>query len=125
MTDKLIMDKLRYNNTEYYRLQMSCPVCLKNKRYTPIACWTHYEDGGHIYIGSNGTLYCTKCGRYAQLRYWRFICPNHSYGCSQYYVSLNVGRCVNSEEMLSAMGLSLPMIRHLSKIWLCKFIKNI
>lgn len=115
---------LRYNNTLYYRLQMICPICVKNKRITQIAFWTHYEDDGNIYVGSDGFLLCAKCGRRAHLRYWRFHCPYHSYG-NKYSVSLKEGRCVDPETILSAIGLSFPLIRRLSKIWLSKFIQNV
>ena len=120
------MDRLCYNNTIYYRLKMSCPVCLNHNRNTPIEHWSHYEDGGSIYVGSDGFLFCAKCGRRSHIRYWRFLCPNHSYSyIQQYSVSLRDGLYVSSEAMLNAMGLSLPLIRKLNKAWMCNFIKNI
>ena len=122
----IIMDRLCYNNITYYRLQMCCPYCLNKNKYTPIVYWTHYEDGGSIYVGSDGFLYCTKCGRRSHIRYWKFKCPEHSY-CyiQQYSVSLKEGRDVDSIAILNAMGLSLPLIRQFTKTWLNNFIQNI
>lgn len=145
------MDRLCYNNILYYRFQISCPVCLKDNRITPIAFWIHDEDGGSIYIGSDGYLLCAKCRRRAHIRYWKFQCPYHHLDFSskkryrkklilfekyfiwfryyiikfwqkihpeniqQYSVSLKDGRYVNSDTILNAMGLSLPLVRQLSK----------
>lgn len=155
------MDRLCYNDILYYRLQMSCPVCLKDNRTTPIALWTHDEDDGSIYIGSDGFLLCVKCRRRAHIRYWKFQCPYHHFdffgkkrygkkfdlfekyfiwfsyhitifwqkihrgNIQQYRVSLKDGRYVNSEIILNTMGLSLPLVRQLSKTWLSNFIQNI
>ncbi len=120
------MDSLCYNNTIYYRLQISCPICLNNNRTTSIVFWTHYEDGGSMYIGSDGFLVCAKCRKRAHIRSWRFLCPNHSYSCvRQYSVSLTDGRCTSPEALLKAMGLSLPLMRKLSKSWICELIQNI
>lgn len=139
---------MNYNGTTYYRLQMPCPVCIQKGRKSSVAYWKHYEDGGDIYIGSDGFLLCAKCGRRSHIRYWKYRCPEHSYGqiqrltryihnflikslnnsneTIQYYsLSLENGERINSEDMLNAMSLSLPLIRQLSKAWLCKFIQNI
>ena len=68
---------------------MPCPACLNQNRVTPVEYWSHYEDGGSIYIGSDGFLICSKCGRRSHIRYWRFLCPTHGNNhIIQYSVSL-------------------------------------
>ncbi len=59
---------------------MPCPVCIQKGYKSDIAYWRHYEDGGDIYIGSDGFLLCSKCGRRSHIRYWRYKCQQHSYG---------------------------------------------
>ena len=68
---------------------MPCPACLNQNRVTPVEYWSHYEDGGSIYIGSDGFLICSKCDRRSYIRYWRFLCPTHGNNhIIQYSVSL-------------------------------------
>lgn len=108
---------------EYYRLQCPCPFCRGLGRTVPIVYWSHYEDGGSIYVGSDGNLMCGKCGARAHLRSWKFNCPNHSGVPNS--VSFNVGVYISSDSFVEALGLSMPFLRNISPKWMSNLLLNV
>ena len=108
---------------EYHRLLCPCPFCRGLGRKVPIVRWIHYEDGGNVYVGSDGYLLCGKCGARAHITEWKFNCPNHS--ALPNSISFNVGRYISSTLFLEAVGLSLPFLRNTNPNWISKLLLNI
>lgn len=104
---------------------MPCPVCIQKGRKSSVAYWKHYEDGGDIYIGSDGFLLCAKCGRRSHIRYWKYKCPKHNIFTFRNCVSISTGDNVTREEFVRALGLSIPMLKSLSLTWIRMLIYKI
>lgn len=76
---KLNLDSFMEDSFTYFRLYISCPVCMTNGKPTEPSFWFHYDNKCHgdIYIGDNAFCKCKKCGHSAGLGCCTFACPSH------------------------------------------------
>ena len=85
MKDNAMADRI-INGVEYYRLYITCPVCLdRGGEYGRPEYWRHGNCGGDIYVGSDARYYCDKCGRNEHVLKWKYKCPQCS-NVDDYYV---------------------------------------
>ena len=114
------MADLYRNGVSYYRLYFSCPVCRERGYHTSPTYWTHAEDGGDIYIGSNATYYCDRCKKVLHVRNWKYKCPTHSSAYDE-YVSLEFG----VETLAETLGDSLMFVKIAGISWIREFLRNL
>lgn len=74
---KLHLEDLQYfdnDGTQYYKLYIACPICLRDRRPAEPKYWYHSADGGEMYIGENAYYYCKSCGHKAPIINWAYEC---------------------------------------------------
>ena len=101
------METMMYNGVMYYKLYCEEPL-LRNTQHR---YWHHKECGGDIYIGSDATLYCPKCGAYA---------PAISL---ELYDSDVGGRFIIS--LADLIGMMMSMVHMTGNQWMAEFFMNL
>ena len=119
MNDPKIQDKV-VNGVQYYSAYFSCPVCIERRDPHPPTFWVHSScPDGHLYIGSNATLYCSECRQTMKMMDVKYACPYHSNETEEY---VGIGDPLTLAESLSS---ALALIKITGKEWVNKFVQSL
>ena len=114
------IDSFSQGGNTYFRVYISCPVCLDLGKNTPQSYWVHADSncGGDLYMGENAYYLCKKCGISKHVMNWSYGCPNHSSGDTYEYIKATrqgLAQAVSTAgQMVSATGIA----------WLTSFLQN-
>ena len=114
------IDSFSKDGYSYYKLYISCPVCIDMGKMTPQAFWTHHNNNcnGSIYMGENAYFMCQKCGAKQHVMKWKYGCPNHSKSDQYEYLEASqvaLAQAVSTAgQMVTATGIQ----------WLQTFLAN-
>ncbi len=116
----MALEKLTENGHTYFKLFISCPVCVDQGKNTPQSFWAHYGcvSGGSIYVGDNAYFKCDSCSKTNHVKYWSFTCPTHSSGTDQQFLK------PSSQAMAQAISTAGQMVTETGQRWLIEFLKN-
>ena len=115
------IDSFQENGVTYYKLYLSCPVCLERGVSTKASFWSHYDNScnGLIYVGENAYYKCTKCGRSAHVLDWKYSCPTHSTNSSDQFIG------VGAEILAKAIAVAGQLVEAAGIAWLQIFLANL
>lgn len=109
------------NGVTYRKILATCPVCFSRGVCLPKTIWKHKDDNcsGHMYIGSDGTIICGKCGKKDFATNWGFECANHDKS-KDFYITYNPS---HSQNIGTQIGLSFvsQMANEFGTPWLKLF----
>lgn len=114
------MESFQEGDVTYFKLKVSCPVCLEQGRQTKQSFWVHEGGcGGDMFVGDNTHYHCKKCKEDKYVNQWEFGCPEHS-GGSSYYMKIRPEGSTGSTDI--AVG--GQMVTATGSKWLIRFLEN-
>ncbi len=113
----MALEKFVEGGHTYFKLRISCPVCIDDGKNTPQSFWVHNEDGGSIFIGDNAHFKCQLCRESEHVKNWRFSCPTHS-GTEQRFLK------ASSQGFAHAISTAGQMVSETGHKWLLAFMTN-
>lgn len=115
----MALDKFSQGSSTYFKLRISCPVCIDQGRNTPQSFWSHYDSGcgGAIYVGDDAHFQCKTCGENEHVKEWRFGCPSHSGDKLEFLKATSQGLA----QVVSTAG---QMVMETGQKWLIQFLQN-
>lgn len=111
------LEKFEENGFTYFKLRISCPVCVDQGRNTPQSFWTHYGCGGSVFVGENAYFRCNSCNNSAHVKEWSFNCPSHSDDTTTFLKP-------SSQGFAQAISTAGQMVSETGHRWLIEFMKN-
>ena len=119
---KLNLDSFQADGATYFRLYLSCPVCMKNGNPAEPSFWMHGNDNcyGDIYVGDNAFFMCKKCGQSVHVSNCRYSCPVHS-TTPEEIVFFNGA---DADSFTATMSVAGQLVETAGMLWLRRFLEN-
>lgn len=111
------LDRFSKGSFTYFKLRISCPVCVDQGRTTPQSFWVHVSCGGPIYVGDNAHFECKSCEENHHVREWRYGCPSHSGDTLEFLKATSQG-------VAQAVSTAGQMVKETGQQWLITFLEN-
>lgn len=118
------INECEINGITYRKILATCPDCFSRARYLPKTNWKHKDDNcfGHMYVGSDGTILCGKCGKKDVASNWNYVCANHD-NSEDYYIFHNPLHSSNIGAQIG-LGFVSQMANLFGSTWLKTFLQN-
>lgn len=114
----MALEKMTEGSYVYFKLRISCPVCVDQGKNTPQRFWSHVNCGGSMFVGEDANFKCNKCNEKRHVKEWRFNCPTHS-GNDQEFLK------ASSQGFAQSISTAGQMVSETGHRWLIEFLKNL
>ena len=118
----MALESYKAHEATYFRLQISCPVCLDQGKHTPKVYWVHAGDSGPIFIGDNAHYHCMKCDHHSHVKEWRHGCATHGgeLKCGEMEYAKD-----SSQGLPQAVSVGGQLVTTTGSQWLIRFLENV
>src|ERR1035437_7857482 len=116
----MALEQIKDGQWTYFKLFISCPVCVDDGKNTPQSFWIHHNciSGGSIFIGDNAFYKCNKCPTESHVMNWHYGCPTHSTGDTLQFLK------ASSQTVAQAVSTAGQMVTETGNRWLIESLKN-